>query len=94
MVGRDLLKRLEKKRTCPGRPVLEIQDLSVLNDKKLVALKRLDLVVRQNEILGMAGITGNGQKNSQRRSLACATLQAGQSESMACPSSSEALHRH
>ena len=62
MVGRDLLERLEKKKVPPGKPVLEIENLSALNDKKLLALKGLNLVVRKNEILGMAGISGNGQK--------------------------------
>jgi simple sugar transport system ATP-binding protein len=62
MVGRDLLERLEKKKVRLGKPVLEIENLSVLNDKKLLALKGLNLVVRNNEILGMAGISGNGQK--------------------------------
>ncbi|MGD9300808.1 MAG: ABC transporter ATP-binding protein [Desulfobacterales bacterium] len=62
MVGRDLLEDIDKKHLEPGRPVLEIQDLDALNDKKLPALKDLNLVVRQNEILGMAGISGNGQR--------------------------------
>jgi ABC-type uncharacterized transport system ATPase subunit len=62
MVGRDLLENIDKKEINPGQPVLEIQNLNALNDKKLPALKSLDLVVRQNEILGMAGISGNGQK--------------------------------
>ena len=62
MVGRELLENIEKKQLPPGQPVLEIKDLNALNDKKLVALKNLNLVVRQNEILGMAGISGNGQK--------------------------------
>jgi general nucleoside transport system ATP-binding protein len=62
MVGRDLLERLEKKKVRPGKPVLEIENLSVLNDKRLLALQGLNLVVRKNEILGMAGISGNGQK--------------------------------
>ena len=62
MVGRDLLERLEKKKVRPGKRVLEIEKLSALNDKKLLALKGLNLVVRKNEILGMAGISGNGQK--------------------------------
>jgi len=62
MVGRDLLERLEKKKVRPGKPVLEIANLSALNDKKLLTLKGLNLVVRKNEVLGMAGISGNGQK--------------------------------
>jgi ABC-type uncharacterized transport system ATPase subunit len=62
MVGRDLLEIIEKKTLNAGQPVLEIEKLDALNDKKLLALKSLNLVVRQNEILGLAGISGNGQK--------------------------------
>ena len=62
MVGRELLENIEKKQLPPGQPVLEIKNLNTLNDKKLAALKNLNLVVRQNEILGIAGISGNGQK--------------------------------
>ena len=62
MVGRDLLEDIDKKQLEPGRPVLEIRNLAALNDKNLPVLKNLDLVIRQNEILGMAGISGNGQR--------------------------------
>jgi simple sugar transport system ATP-binding protein len=62
MVGRDLLENIDKKQIDPGQPVLEIENLDALNDKQLPALKTLNLVVRQNEILGMAGISGNGQR--------------------------------
>jgi simple sugar transport system ATP-binding protein len=61
MVGRDLLESIEKKSLDPGRAVLEIENLNALNDKNLPALKQLNLVVRQHEILGIAGISGNGQ---------------------------------
>lgn len=62
MVGRELLASIEKKKIEPGQPVLEIENLNALNDKKIPALKDLNLVVCQNEILGMAGISGNGQR--------------------------------
>jgi ABC-type uncharacterized transport system ATPase subunit len=62
MVGRDLLEDIDKKQLEPGRPVLEIRDLGALSDQKLPALKNLNLVVKKNEILGMAGISGNGQR--------------------------------
>jgi simple sugar transport system ATP-binding protein len=62
MVGRELLETIEKKELPAAEPVLRIKSLSALNDKKLAALKSVDLIVRQNEILGMAGISGNGQK--------------------------------
>ncbi len=62
MVGRELLESIEKTEMEPGLPVLEIENLNALNDKKIAALKDLNLVVRQHEILGMAGISGNGQR--------------------------------
>jgi simple sugar transport system ATP-binding protein len=62
MVGRDLLEDIAKKPIEPGPPVLEIRNLEALNDKNLPALKNLNLTVRQSEILGMAGISGNGQR--------------------------------
>ena len=62
MVGRELLERIEKKQMSPGKPVLEIENLNALNDKRLASIRNLNLVVRQNEILGIAGVSGNGQK--------------------------------
>ena len=62
MVGRELLEIIEKKALPPGEPVLRIKNLTAADDKALPALKRIDVIVRQSEILGMAGISGNGQK--------------------------------
>ncbi|MDX1707188.1 MAG: ABC transporter ATP-binding protein [Desulfobacterales bacterium] len=61
MVGRELLESIEKPQLAPGDPVLNIKKLNVLNDKQLAAIADLTLTVHQNEILGMAGISGNGQ---------------------------------
>ncbi|MGD9173967.1 MAG: ABC transporter ATP-binding protein [Desulfobacterales bacterium] len=61
MVGRELLESIEKTNLAPGDPVLNIKKLNVLNDKKLAAITDLNLTVHQKEILGMAGISGNGQ---------------------------------
>ncbi|MGQ9615472.1 MAG: ABC transporter ATP-binding protein [Spirochaetota bacterium] len=62
MVGREVLERIEKKIFTPGEPVLEIKGLTVLNDRGLEAIKGINLVVRRYEILGIAGVSGNGQK--------------------------------
>jgi ABC-type uncharacterized transport system ATPase subunit len=62
MVGRELLEKLDKKKMQPGEPVLEIENLHALNDKNLPAVKNVHLTVRRNEILGIAGVSGNGQR--------------------------------
>jgi len=62
MVGRDILFRVEKNEACPTEPVLEISELNALNDSGLKALNGLSLSVCGGEILGVAGISGNGQR--------------------------------
>ncbi len=62
MVGRDVLFRLDKKPMTPGNIVLELRDVHAMNDKGLPALRGLSLTVRQGEILGIAGVAGNGQR--------------------------------
>jgi ABC-type uncharacterized transport system ATPase subunit len=61
MVGRDVLFRVEKSEACPVEPVLEIKELQAINDSGLKALNGLSLSVCGGEILGVAGVSGNGQ---------------------------------
>ncbi|MDQ6900283.1 MAG: ABC transporter ATP-binding protein [Candidatus Dormibacteraeota bacterium] len=61
MVGRPVLLRVEKGPAKPGKPLLQVQDLSVLDDRRQVAVDGLSLEVREGEILGLAGVEGNGQ---------------------------------
>ncbi len=61
MVGREVLERIEWQPVEPGETVLEIKGLHVLNDKGLAAVRNFDLNVRRHEILGIAGVSGNGQ---------------------------------
>ena len=62
MVGREVLFRLEKKEFEPGEVVLEIDNIGALNDKGLDALRNVSLTLGQGEILGIAGVAGNGQR--------------------------------
>jgi len=62
MVGRDVLFRLGKRKSRPGEVVLETDRLTALNDKGLTALREVSLTVRSGEILGIAGVAGNGQR--------------------------------
>ncbi len=61
MVGRMVLFELEKTVKEPGEVVLELQQVSADNDKRLPALRGINLTVRSGEIVGMAGVAGNGQ---------------------------------
>ena len=61
MVGREVLFTLDKKHRDPGEIVLEIDGLKAVNDKGLPALKGVSLHVCSGEIVGLAGIAGNGQ---------------------------------
>jgi len=62
MVGREVLFHLSKKPRRPGRVALEVEDLEALNDKGLPALRGVSFTIREGEILGIAGVAGNGQR--------------------------------
>ena len=61
MVGRKVLLRIDKAPARPGRTVLEVEDLRVTDEKGVARLKGISLQVRAGEILGIAGVSGNGQ---------------------------------
>jgi ABC-type uncharacterized transport system ATPase subunit len=61
MVGRTVLFRIEKEPQLPGDVVLSVEGVSALNDKGLPALRSISFQVRAGEILGIAGVAGNGQ---------------------------------
>ncbi|MGO2082738.1 ABC transporter ATP-binding protein [Vagococcus sp.] len=61
MVGRSVSFKTDKKAAHPKQPVLEIKDLVVKESRGLEAVKHLSLEVRAGEVLGIAGIDGNGQ---------------------------------
>lgn len=61
MVGREVLFRVEKKAAEPGQATLVLSDVSCLSDRDLPCLKELSLELRSGEIVGVAGVAGNGQ---------------------------------
>lgn len=62
MVGREVIFNLEKKPCQPGEIVLDVQGVHADNDKGLPALRGVSLNVRAGEIVGLAGVAGNGQR--------------------------------
>lgn len=62
MVGRDVLFKLDKKAQSPGEVVLTVENVCAENDKGLDALCGISFEVRSGEIVGLAGVAGNGQR--------------------------------
>ena len=62
MVGREVVLRVEKSQAKPKQVLLSIKNLRVSDDRKLESVKDLSLEVHAGEILGIAGVEGNGQR--------------------------------
>ncbi len=62
MVGREILFRLDKAPAEPQELVLELRAVQAVDEKGLPALKGIDLQIRRGEIVGIAGVAGNGQR--------------------------------
>ena len=61
LVGRDVIFRIDRVLVQPGKPILEVENLSARNDKGLMALNGVSFSIREGEIFGVAGVSGNGQ---------------------------------
>ena len=61
MVGREVLLRVDKAPATPGEPLLVVEELHILDDRGLEAVRGISLQVRAGEIVGLAGVDGNGQ---------------------------------
>ncbi|MBT9384705.1 ABC transporter ATP-binding protein [Pseudooceanicola sp. CBS1P-1] len=61
MVGRKVLLRVDKQPPTPGEVILSVKDLHVTDDKGVERVKGISFDIRAGEILGIAGVAGNGQ---------------------------------
>jgi simple sugar transport system ATP-binding protein len=62
MVGRDVMLGQPQRQYTPGAPVLTVAQLSATNDRGAPALRDVSFTIHQGEILGVAGVAGNGQR--------------------------------
>ena len=61
MVGREVLLRVDKTASRPGSPLLQVEDLRVIDDRELEVVRGTSFEVHAGEIVGLAGVDGNGQ---------------------------------
>jgi ABC-type uncharacterized transport system ATPase subunit len=61
MVGREVLLRVDKKPAEPGEALLKVDDLHVFDDRGIEKVRGVSFEVRAGEIVGIAGVDGNGQ---------------------------------
>ena len=62
MVGKEIIEDIKKKRAKKGKIALEVKNLSAVGDNGLLALKNVSFSIHEGEILGIAGVSGNGQR--------------------------------
>ncbi len=62
LVGREIIFRTERVKVERGEKVLEVENLSALNDKGFRALEGCSFSIREGEIFSIAGVSGNGQR--------------------------------
>lgn len=62
MVGREVAFQLNKSPVTPGKVVLSVRNLQVADDRGVTAVNNISFELREREILGIAGVDGNGQR--------------------------------
>ncbi len=78
MVGRDVVLAAEKSEKAPGAVVFEVKDLSASNPVSHLRLKQINITVRAGEIVGIAGIEGNGQLEIEEVMMGLRPVDSGQ----------------
>ncbi len=78
MVGRDVMLKIDKAEVEKGAKVLELQRVSALGNRGELALRGISLDIKAGEILGIAGVAGNGQRELAEAIAGLRPLEAGQ----------------
>jgi len=77
MVGREVILDIEKPPVEPGEVVLQVDDLQVLDDRHLTAVDGVSFQIRAGEVLGIAGVQGNGQTELVEAITGLRSIQSG-----------------
>lgn len=78
MVGRDVMLEIEKEDAKPKETVLQVKNLQYFNEHGKEVVKNISFSVRKGEILGVAGVEGNGQKEISELITRLIPLQQGE----------------
>lgn len=77
MVGRDVSLRMDKRPARPGKTVLRVEDVGCVNGSGKAALEHVSFSVREGEVLGIAGVEGNGQGELSDMLMGLLPVQSG-----------------
>ncbi len=77
MVGRDITNEFPRQYQHTEKAILEIASLEVFNDQRLLAIKNLSLQIHAGEIVGLAGVSGNGQRELAEALVHLRDVQSG-----------------
>jgi len=77
MVGREVMLKVDRPAVQKGKPILQVENLTALNEKGYQALKGVSFTIHEGEIFGVAGISGNGQQELVEALAGLREAQAG-----------------
>ncbi|MEJ6486484.1 ABC transporter ATP-binding protein [Nostoc punctiforme UO1] len=80
MVGREVALQLNKSPTLPGEIILSVQNLQVADERNILAVNNVSFELRAGEILGIAGVDGNGQRELADAIALVRTIKQGKIE--------------
>jgi len=80
MVGREVALQLNKSPTLPGEIILSVQNLQVADERNIPAVNNVSFELRAGEILGIAGVDGNGQRELADTIASLRTIKQGKIE--------------
>ncbi|MBH8566458.1 ABC transporter ATP-binding protein [Nostoc sp. CENA67] len=80
MVGREVALHIQKSPLSPGKIALSVQNLQVKDNRGVVAVRNLSFDLRAGEILGIAGVDGNGQRELANAIIGLESIKQGKIE--------------